>query len=133
SPISTAPRPSAGSTSLRPSPTARLPTTCAARRKGDGTYETLCLLSKFRAGTEGDDFADAYAQAKEALGLALLTYSARGLPLRKPKAPGADLKPVRGRARDRGQVRPRKAVARAPAKKASSRPVILNASVKSAR
>jgi antitoxin HicB len=34
--------------------------------------------------TEGDDQADARAQAEEALGLALLTYPERGLPL--PKA-----------------------------------------------
>jgi antitoxin HicB len=34
--------------------------------------------------TEGDDQADARAQAEEALGLALLTHPERGLPL--PKA-----------------------------------------------
>jgi antitoxin HicB len=36
--------------------------------------------------TQGDDEADAYAQAEEALGLALLTYPARGLPLPRAKA-----------------------------------------------
>jgi antitoxin HicB len=35
--------------------------------------------------TQGDDEADAYAQAEEALGLALLTYPARGLPLPRAK------------------------------------------------
>ena len=39
--------------------------------------------------TQGDDMADARAQAEEALGLALLTYPQRGLPLpesvREPK------------------------------------------------
>ena len=44
--------------------------------------------------TQGDDEADAYAQAEEALGLALLTYPARGLPLPRSKARGADLVPV---------------------------------------
>jgi len=41
--------------------------------------------------TQGDDRADAYAQAREALGLALLTYPRRGLPLPLPKARGRDL------------------------------------------
>jgi antitoxin HicB len=41
--------------------------------------------------TQGDDDADAYAQAEEALGLALLTYPARGLPLPRSKARGAGL------------------------------------------
>lgn len=41
--------------------------------------------------TEGRDEADAYTQAEEALGLALLTYPARGLPLPKPRARGAGL------------------------------------------
>ena len=45
--------------------------------------------------TEGDDEADAYAQAEEALGLALLTYPARGLPLPRAKAHrGEGLVPV---------------------------------------
>jgi antitoxin HicB len=35
--------------------------------------------------TQGDDEADAYAQAEEALGLALLTYPARDLPLPRAK------------------------------------------------
>lgn len=41
--------------------------------------------------TEGRDEADACVQAEEALGLALLTYPARGLPLPKPRARGAGL------------------------------------------
>jgi antitoxin HicB len=41
--------------------------------------------------TQGDDEADAYAQAEEALGLALLTYPARGLPLPRAKTRGAGL------------------------------------------
>lgn len=38
--------------------------------------------------TQGRDLADARAMAEEALGLALLTYLARGLPLPKPRAKG---------------------------------------------
>jgi antitoxin HicB len=41
--------------------------------------------------TQGDDEADARAQAEEALGLALLTYPERGLPLPKPRAKGRGL------------------------------------------
>jgi len=41
--------------------------------------------------TEGRDEADACVQAEEALGLALLTYPARGLPLPRPRARGAGL------------------------------------------
>ena len=44
--------------------------------------------------TQGDDEADAYTQAEEALGLALLTYPARGLPLPQPKTRSADLVPI---------------------------------------
>jgi antitoxin HicB len=44
--------------------------------------------------TQGDDEADAYEQAEEALGLALLTYPARGLPLPRSKARGAGLVPI---------------------------------------
>ena len=41
--------------------------------------------------TEGRNEAEAYAQAEEALGLALLTYPTRGLPLPKPRGRGAGL------------------------------------------
>jgi antitoxin HicB len=44
--------------------------------------------------TQGANEAEAYAMAEEALGLALLSYSARGMPLPKPKARGGDLVPV---------------------------------------
>jgi antitoxin HicB len=44
--------------------------------------------------TEGDNEADAYAQAEEALGLALLTYPARGLPLPEARISKANLVPV---------------------------------------
>ena len=41
--------------------------------------------------TQGDDMADAREQAEEALGLALLTYPDRGLPLPKARAKGKGL------------------------------------------
>jgi antitoxin HicB len=41
--------------------------------------------------TQGRDMADARAMAEEALGLALLSYPARGLPLPKAKAGGKKL------------------------------------------
>ena len=41
--------------------------------------------------TQGDDEADARAQAEEALGLALLSYPERGLPLPKARAKGKGL------------------------------------------
>jgi antitoxin HicB len=44
--------------------------------------------------TEGRGEADAVMQAQEALGLALLTYPARNIPLPKPKAKGSDLVPI---------------------------------------
>lgn len=44
--------------------------------------------------TQGDDMADARAMAEDALGLALLTYPERGLPLPKPRARGKNLVPV---------------------------------------
>jgi antitoxin HicB len=44
--------------------------------------------------TQGDDVADARVQAEEALGLALLTYPQRGLPLPVRKARGRGLKPI---------------------------------------
>lgn len=44
--------------------------------------------------TQGNDAADARAMAEEALGLALLTYPARGLPLPKAKARGRGMVPI---------------------------------------
>ena len=45
--------------------------------------------------TQGDDEADAYSQAEEALGLALLSYPTRGLPLPRAKRhPGEGLVPI---------------------------------------
>jgi antitoxin HicB len=41
--------------------------------------------------TQGDDMAEARAQAEEALGLALLTYPKRGLALPKARASGKNL------------------------------------------
>jgi antitoxin HicB len=40
---------------------------------------------------QGDDMTDARAQAEEALGLALLTYPERGLPMPKPRTKGKGL------------------------------------------
>jgi antitoxin HicB len=44
--------------------------------------------------TQGRDMADARAMAEEALGLALLSYPERGLPLPKPRASRKGLLPV---------------------------------------
>jgi antitoxin HicB len=44
--------------------------------------------------TQGRTPADALAQAEDALGLALLSYPERGLPLPKPKARSTNLIPV---------------------------------------
>lgn len=44
--------------------------------------------------TQGDDMADARSMAEEALGLALLSYPMRGLPLPKAKTRGRDMVPV---------------------------------------
>lgn len=41
--------------------------------------------------TQGRDMADARAMAEEALGLALLTYLERGMPLPKPRTKGRSL------------------------------------------
>jgi len=44
--------------------------------------------------TQGNDVTDARAMAEEALGLALLSYPARGLPLPKARARGRDMVPI---------------------------------------
>jgi antitoxin HicB len=41
--------------------------------------------------TEGRDMADAWVMAEDALGLSLLTYPQRGMPLPKPRAKGRKL------------------------------------------
>lgn len=46
------------------------------------------------ANTQGDSVEDARAMAEEALGLALLTYPVRGLPLPRARARGAELVPI---------------------------------------
>jgi antitoxin HicB len=58
---------------------------------GDGRAVVVSFPDVPEAITEGRDEAEAYAQAEEALGLALLTYPARGLPLPKPRARAAGL------------------------------------------
>jgi antitoxin HicB len=44
--------------------------------------------------TQGRDDADARVQAEEALGLGLLSYAVRRLPLPKPRARGSELVPI---------------------------------------
>jgi antitoxin HicB len=44
--------------------------------------------------TQGDDMADARTMAEEALGMALLSYLDRGLPLPKAKTKSRDMVPV---------------------------------------
>lgn len=44
--------------------------------------------------TQGDDEADTHAMAREALGLALLTYPERGLALPRARAQGRNLVPI---------------------------------------
>ena len=44
--------------------------------------------------TQGDDKADALLQAREALGLALLTYPERGMKLPRPRAKAPGLIPI---------------------------------------
>jgi predicted RNase H-like HicB family nuclease len=75
---------------------------------GDETMQTFTYAAEFEPGdkrgvvvvsfpdvpeaiTQGDNPADARAQAEEALGLALLTYPERGLPLPKSRAKGNGL------------------------------------------
>ncbi len=54
--------------------------------------------------TQGDDMADARAQAEEALGLALLTYPQRGLPLPEPVHMQEGLVPVAVAAEDAAKL-----------------------------
>jgi len=74
-------------------------------KTGDEAMQTFTYAAEFEPGekrgvvvvsfpdvpeaiTQGDSPVDARAQAEEALGLALLTYPERGLPLPKPRAKG---------------------------------------------
>jgi len=61
---------------------------------GDRTGIVVSFPDVPEAITQGETMADARAMAEEALGLALLTYPVRGLPLPKAKARGHDLVPV---------------------------------------
>ena len=54
--------------------------------------------------TQGDDEADARAQAEEALGLALLTYPQRGLPLPEPIHQDEGLIPIPVAAEDAAKI-----------------------------
>lgn len=60
----------------------------------DGTTLVVSFPSVPEAITEGDTRAEAMANAVEALGLALLTYPRRDLPLPVPGAAGAGMVPV---------------------------------------
>jgi antitoxin HicB len=60
--------------------------------------ELGCVVVSFpdvpEAVTQGRDEADARAQAEEALGLGLLSYAVRQLPLPTPRARSGDLVPI---------------------------------------
>lgn len=61
---------------------------------GDNHGITVRFPDVPEAITQGDDDVDARAMAEEALGLALLTYTARGLALPRAKARGGALVPI---------------------------------------
>ena len=61
---------------------------------GDGDGIVVSFPDVPEAITQGETKADARAMAEEALGLALLSYPARGLPLPKAKARGQDMVPI---------------------------------------
>ena len=61
---------------------------------GDRNGVVVSLPDVPEAITQADNAMDARAMAEEALGLALLTYPARGLPLPKAKARGRGMVPV---------------------------------------
>src|SRR4029077_3097031 len=84
---------------------------CAVPDVGEGAMRTFVYRARFEPGekrgvilasfpdvpeaiTEGRGEADATTQAQEALGLALLTYPARNIPLPETKAKGGDLAPI---------------------------------------
>jgi len=66
----------------------------AAFEPGDHRGIVVSFPDVPEAITQGDDEADARAMAEEALGLALLTYPDRGLPLPRPKTRGRGLIPI---------------------------------------
>ncbi|MGX1347716.1 antitoxin HicB [Bradyrhizobium elkanii] len=61
-------------------------TYAAEFEQGDERSVVVSFPDVPEAITQGDDMTDAQAQAEEALGLALLTYPERGLPLPKARA-----------------------------------------------
>jgi antitoxin HicB len=60
----------------------------ASFERGSRRGVVVCFPDVPEAITEGPTMADARMMAEEALGLALLSYPARGLPLPKPRAAG---------------------------------------------
>jgi antitoxin HicB len=66
----------------------------AAFEPGDRRGIVVSFPDVPEAITQGDDAADARAMAEEALGLALLSYPARGLPLPKTRARGRGMVPI---------------------------------------
>jgi antitoxin HicB len=66
----------------------------AAIERGDKSGFVVTFPDVPEAITEGKDMADARAMAEEALGLALLTYPARGRPLPKSRAKGREMVPI---------------------------------------
>jgi antitoxin HicB len=64
---------------------------CAQFERGARSGLVVTFPDVPEAITQGRDMADARTMAEEALGLALLSYSARGLPLPKAKVTGKRL------------------------------------------
>jgi antitoxin HicB len=61
---------------------------------GDGSGVVVSFPDLPEAITQGESMADARSMAEEALGLALLSYPMRGLPLPRAKARAQDMVPV---------------------------------------
>jgi len=61
---------------------------------GDRSGFVVSFADVPQANTQGSSMDDAHAMAEEALGLALLTYPVRGLPLPRAKARGRELVPI---------------------------------------
>ncbi len=66
----------------------------AVMERGDKRGVVVSFPDVPEAITEGNDETDVRLMAEEALGLALLTYPARGLPLPKAKARGRGMVPI---------------------------------------